>query len=237
MEPNQEEKRKVQKKMNLGEIKLIFKNFRKECNFDGCTAKLSSNNTSGYCAFCQKKTEIRKSRTHIFFNCRVCNSQIENTSGFCWKCVKSSDEVRIRYERFMRSDDEYKNPGCCLGCCKPFRKTSKTGYCGECFHQNIDGIKTKYSKDNKTSRYIKNWLRKGLLISPEEMFSHLNSTNCQICENLFSEDSSSFRSRVLDHCHLTNKFRGSICKQCNLIVGQLGDDVKTIVKQLNKYIQ
>ncbi|QGT54604.1 hypothetical protein b3_0369 [Synechococcus phage B3] len=30
---------------------------------------------------------------------------------------------------------------------------------------------------------------------------------------------------VLDHCHETSKFRGWICHQCNMAIGNLGDNI------------
>lgn len=37
----------------------------------------------------------------------------------------------------------------------------------------------------------------------------------------------------LDHCHITNKFRGWICRSCNLGLGCLGDTVEGLEKALS----
>lgn len=37
----------------------------------------------------------------------------------------------------------------------------------------------------------------------------------------------------LDHCHLTNKFRGWICDDCNIGIGRLGDDVEGVRRALD----
>lgn len=41
---------------------------------------------------------------------------------------------------------------------------------------------------------------------------------------------------VVDHDHITGKFRGWLCKSCNLGIGKLGDDLKS-VKMAVKYLE
>jgi hypothetical protein len=43
------------------------------------------------------------------------------------------------------------------------------------------------------------------------------ATACDICR--------SEGTTVLDHCHVTGKFRGWLCRDCNLGLGKLGDDI------------
>lgn len=41
----------------------------------------------------------------------------------------------------------------------------------------------------------------------------------------------------LDHCHLTGNFRGWLCKECNISIGNLGDDINSlinVIKYMNK---
>jgi uncharacterized ferredoxin-like protein len=33
---------------------------------------------------------------------------------------------------------------------------------------------------------------------------------------------------VLDHCHQTEKFRGWLCNQCNIAIGNLGDNISGV---------
>jgi len=38
---------------------------------------------------------------------------------------------------------------------------------------------------------------------------------------------------VYDHCHITGKFRGVLCSNCNRQIGALGDTVEALEKVLN----
>jgi len=40
----------------------------------------------------------------------------------------------------------------------------------------------------------------------------------------------------LDHCHETGEFRGWLCKQCNTGLGNLGDDLPSLLKTI-KYLE
>jgi Recombination endonuclease VII len=68
------------------------------------------------------------------------------------------------------------------------------------------------------------------LPSPE--YSGLDMTGllsiCSICLNM--------RPAVLDHCHKTGTFRGWICRQCNIGLGQFGDDPNTLIRA-SEYLQ
>lgn len=46
------------------------------------------------------------------------------------------------------------------------------------------------------------------------------STVCQICNTT--------KNLCYDHCHETDKFRGILCKKCNLSLGQMGDTFESI---------
>lgn len=60
-----------------------------------------------------------------------------------------------------------------------------------------------------------------------------NIVNCEICETEFTEIGG--RRRVIDHCHDTNKVRGSICRNCNTGLGMFNDSVNLMNKAI-KYL-
>lgn len=56
---------------------------------------------------------------------------------------------------------------------------------------------------------------------------------CKICnrhQSLFT------RSLNVDHCHKTGKVRGLLCKDCNLLLGKVRDDV-SVLKEAIKYLE
>lgn len=69
-------------------------------------------------------------------------------------------------------------------------------------------------RNNRKRKHLPNALR------PEPM----------LCECCGKTDT---RALALDHCHLTNIFRGWLCKNCNLAIGRLGDSVEGVSQALN----
>lgn len=56
---------------------------------------------------------------------------------------------------------------------------------------------------------------------------------CDSC----SKDIITTKTLQLDHCHHTGKFRGWLCKECNISLGNLGDSIEGLfktIKYLNK---
>jgi hypothetical protein len=56
-------------------------------------------------------------------------------------------------------------------------------------------------------------------------------TSCDCCGRVD-------KKLILDHCHITNSFRGWLCQNCNLGIGRLGDSIEGVIKALeylNKY--
>ena len=72
-----------------------------------------------------------------------------------------------------------------------------------------------------------------------------NATHCHICDGEFVENGHKEYKKVLDHCHLTGKYRGAAHNKCNLkleipkfipvIIHNLsGYDSHLFIKNLNK---
>jgi Zn finger protein HypA/HybF involved in hydrogenase expression len=123
------------------------------------------------------------------------------------------------------------NKSNCLGCEKPFVKTSKSGYCGACFHQNVNNVKSDYNKKRWLSGIakIQCWEYRGANLAPPEIEEYENATSCQICQAPFRGD------KCMDHDHRTGRYRGTLCRQCNSAIGKLGDDLDLVISRLEAY--
>jgi hypothetical protein len=56
---------------------------------------------------------------------------------------------------------------------------------------------------------------------------------CSCCGKKVSQHSRGYNSLVLDHCHVTGRFRGWICSDCNVGIGRMGDSVEGLQKAIN----
>ena len=88
-------------------------------------------------------------------------------------------------------------------------KNGRLGCCKEC-----------HIHDTKMRKY-------GL--SSTEYNKLMSKTNCDLCNREF--DSS--RNKHIDHCHTTNVVRGVLCRQCNLALGHVKDDVSLLRRMIN----
>jgi hypothetical protein len=116
----------------------------------------------------------------------------------------------------------------CLGCGKSSKTAS--GYCGECFHANVNNIKTEYNRKRWTNGQAKIscWKSRGACCSEEDVQTFNEQKVCQICG--IQETPLHF-----DHCHLTGLYRGALCKQCNVSLGKLGDNLDVVLDRVQKY--
>ena len=119
----------------------------------------------------------------------------------------------------------------CIGCNSAFKKKSKSGYCGDCFHKNLNNVKTEYGKKRWASGVAKkhNWKARGASLTEKNIEDYNAEIQCGICGNEFNND------KVLDHCHQTGKYRGALCRQCNTSLGKLGDNIDLVLSRLKTY--
>jgi hypothetical protein len=106
-----------------------------------------------------------------------------------------------------------------------FRRSSKSGKrrntCKACMGEN----------------YRKNWLVRAYGITIDDynrMYEEQNGC-CAICQ---IQSSGSSTDLYVDHCHASGKVRKLLCNKCNLLLGQVGDNVSllsTLVTYLNEH--
>ena len=119
----------------------------------------------------------------------------------------------------------------CIGCHKTFKKKSKSGYCGECFHANVNGVKSQYFKARWQSGVakIENWKYRGAKITSDDLAIYELQEKCELCDKKFTND------KCMDHDHETGLYRGALCRQCNAALGKLGDNIDNIIEKLQRY--
>jgi hypothetical protein len=65
-----------------------------------------------------------------------------------------------------------------------------------------------------------------------EMYISQNG-KCLICD---ATESALGHRLAVDHCHITGKIRGLLCKSCNVGIGHLNDSIETL-KRAIKYLE
>jgi hypothetical protein len=108
--------------------------------------------------------------------------------------------------------------------CKQLKSLSEfyrrsTGYQSQCkICQTIRRRHFSNAPHNKKSQRDRKLKSFGLSVDAVEAISAALGHRCQIC-------GSRPKKLHVDHCHVTNKFRGLLCRLCNLGLGHFGDDV------------
>jgi hypothetical protein len=83
---------------------------------------------------------------------------------------------------------------------------------------------------NKVQRKSK--IKKKYLVSDEEYLYIESCTNCQVCDSVLNGHRGA-TSKVVDHSHNSNKFRGVLCSACNLALGHAKDSIKILQAMVN----
>ena len=109
-------------------------------------------------------------------------------------------------------------------------KKRRPGYLQEYREKNRDKQQAawkRYQVNNPGRHNIRSRAQR-LGISPDEAQELIDSSgnSCPVC----LKDYANLRDKCIDHCHTTGKVRSVICRKCNTGIGQLGDDLETILR-------
>ena len=118
-----------------------------------------------------------------------------------------------------------KNGRLLCGRCKKFRQR-------KFFHpslMNKYGLQATCKSCMKVNNYEYNIKSKGLTIKEYEELIKTQKT-CSICDK---NPNGRYKILNMDHNHLTKKFRGLLCMNCNMIIGLIHDDPNLISKIAN----
>lgn len=71
----------------------------------------------------------------------------------------------------------------------------------------------------KKTRKINEWKRRGLITDDYDAIhtKWTEASQCELCNVIFEKAShTTQRTKCMDHCHITGKFRAIICHPCNI---------------------
>ena len=96
-----------------------------------------------------------------------------------------------------------------------------------------------YNKKKDRMRWY--FIEKKYGMSQEKYYQLLEEQNngCKICGTTEAKHRSS-NNLLVDHCHVTGKYRGLLCNRCNTSLGFVNDDIELLenmVKYLKEYKQ
>ncbi len=147
----------------------------------------------------------------------------------CRACSKAQDKTKWRKRRLPQLEKV------CAECGKVFTTAKKQQkYCVRTCTLNAASARQKAKVQDKPN-YSEQYQRR----KSSEMVRKYGITldywteyikalsGCELC----GRD----RKLVVDHCHVTGKFRGAICQGCNVAIGNLGDTVEGVLKAV-KYL-
>ena len=105
------------------------------------------------------------------------------------------------------------------------------------YHKNKESI----LKKRKETAHITNLkYNYGLSLEDYNFLLEKQDNKCAICEcNEFENRWTNKNNKlpfVVDHCHTTNKVRGLLCDNCNLMIGHAKDNIETLTKAI-KYLK
>lgn len=75
-----------------------------------------------------------------------------------------------------------------------------------------------YKEHNKNLLLIRQY---GITLDDYLAVIHRQHNKCPVCLEPFSKK----KTPVVDHCHVTGKVRGVLCRSCNAAIGLLGDSL------------
>ena len=105
---------------------------------------------------------------------------------------------------------------------------SRKSKCKEC---DKEQVRQRYAQDPSKSK--NNHLQRKYGITLDDYNRMLEEQNHQCATCGTTEPGGKHNIFAVDHCHTTGKVRGLLCKNCNIALGLLGDDVELMDKMIN----
>lgn len=109
------------------------------------------------------------------------------------------------------------------------RQDGLTAYCKSCFNKKNKGWQKENPDKLPTLDERRDINRKRNFGLTGEQYDQMlvdQNNQCAICKSKIK------REAAVDHCHVTNKIRGLLCRKCNLGLGAFKDNADTIRKAI-----
>lgn len=74
--------------------------------------------------------------------------------------------------------------------------------------------------------YMREYGRRKYGLTDEQLAQIEARTSCDVCSEVFGRS----KDKMVDHCHVTGRFRGVLCFTCNCGIGQFSDSVELLCR-------
>lgn len=158
-------------------------------------------------------------------SCKLCDLESKKNSQNYKVVTKKANENSKEYRQLWKQSEKGKESAKIYNI--------KTKYAGQKrWNKTDDGkeyTKTKNDKDKdyRIERHLNS--KYGLTIQSYKELSKNQNDKCACCHVHISDLKNKINKLVVDHCHITDNIRGLLCHSCNLGIGLLGDDKKSIL--------
>ena len=125
------------------------------------------------------------------------------------KCIKCNELKPLSEFNFRNKDKGYRHSKCKL-CNQEYNRYR--------WNNNINGARDKTRKNATAYRY------KYEYNMPKDVMDKMLKDNTGACEMCKKEG-----ILFVDHCHKTKKYRGLLCRSCNLVLGYAKDNINTLL--------
>src|SRR4029078_1117164 len=145
---------------------------------------------------------------------QICNNKqlTDNVSG----SIKLNEHVPCSYgyKVVCCYDDQYSKPY------KEFRGI-------DTIYKFFEAL---FEEEEEINKLLIKFKNNKIIMTSDDRKNYHESSKCYICDNLFTEDSKKCR----DHCHVTGKYRGAACNNCNLKL-KLSSTIPVLFPNLRGY--
>lgn len=163
--------------------------------------------------------------------CKNCGiTKKHGTRPYCKKCFEANvDGCKTEYNR--RYHPEQKARVECKFKCGRTTRNHQTKICVTCARSARRENKISFTENfvQLRAQHEARWKRLGIKYTQVQLDRHLTVTKCDLrgCDLKVY--------RAMDHDHETMEYRGTLCRKCNVGLGQLGDNLINIIQSVSSY--